>query len=122
MSSYFDSAAANVLGDFTSIVTVEDQVIKDVSAISDDREFPDDLRVKILGAISLLRYDNGPEKPATAGRRNSDLMRRSALIERLHDIFHTLAQRRVETRFGMLSDRPNGMLARREEWERSHRG
>ena len=118
MSSYFDSAAREVADDFDSIIGVEKRVISDVLLVTGDREFPDDLREKIVGLIAVWQYECAKNLPATKGREHSDALRYSALIERLHDAFHEVAQRGIVTRFGRLSDRPSGILAARDEYER----
>ena len=41
-------------------------------------------------------------------------MRGSQLIASLHSAFHEVASRRIDTRFGLLSDDPEGILKRRD--------
>jgi hypothetical protein len=130
MTAYFDSARREVTtyasafkddeaAFLRAVALVEFTVIADVTRVTGDREFPDDLREHILGDIAVLRVDAG-ELPETQGRRNARDFRDSELVERLHDRFHELARRRVTTRFGVLTDSPRQNLVMREEWEQEH--
>src|SRR5437899_3118341 len=127
MTAFFDAAAREV-GTYAAtfkddeeaflraIGWLEAGIIRDITRLTGDREFPDDLREKILGDIVLWRVGAG-ELPETHGRRNAREFRDSVLIERLHDRFHELARRRVVTRFGLLTDDPHQSLLLRQEWE-----
>lgn len=94
---------------------VEARVVRDVLLCTGDREFPDDLREKILTRIvasGLVDYSgkpraNGEAEDYAASTRSSDL------LGRLHSLFHELARRRHPTRFGPWSDSPEGNLYRR---------
>jgi len=127
MTAYFDAAAREVTayaaafkedeGAFLrAIGWLEAGIIRDVTRLTGDREFPDDLREQILGDIVVWRIDAG-ELPETEGRRSAREFHCSELIERLHDRFHELARRRVVTRFGLLADDPLQSLMLRQEWE-----
>lgn len=119
MSSYFDEAQREVADDFSSIAAVEKRVIRDVLLVTGDREFPDDLREAIVGEIAVYRYETfNDDLPPTRGHDMDEVSRMSHLIERLHERFHELARRGIVTRFGRLSDRPSGILAAREEYEK----
>jgi len=96
----------------------ESVVISMVHLVTGDREFPDDLREKILGHIAALRVATYPGLPPTPGRNRTRISRCSTLFEALHDDFHELARRRLDTRFGRLSDDPEGILSRRSAWDK----
>lgn len=53
----------------------------------------------------------------SAGKRNDaqalTRAKRSSLVDALHSFFHDLAARRVDTRFGRLTDNPRAILAAR---------
>lgn len=115
MSSYFDHAQSTIRNDFQSISTVEAQIKKDVLLVIGDQEFPDDLRQKILGIIATQQYDS-PVGPPTKGHQISEMMRYSELIDQLHSAFHNVARKQIKTRFGILSDKPNGILALRDAY------
>jgi len=109
MSSYFDKAQGEIKDDFSRIEEVEKTVIRDVSLVTGDREFPDDLRKEIQGLISVWRYDS------PKGREESDMLRLSWLIVELHEKFHQVAMRKIKTRFGRFSNNPDNDLFQREE-------
>lgn len=133
MSSYFDELSTELnslfkkytgLDDFREPVAsvkffidyrmLEEQVIKTVSLCTGDREFPDDLREKIQGIIAVKRVfgvDNNPNE------KNLDMLlavKNSELLSSLHSAFHEVASKRIATRFGLLSDNPDGILKRRD--------
>ncbi len=111
MSSYFDNASSQVSKDFAKILDIEAKVIADITSVINDPEFPTDLKVMIQNIIETKNY-NVPH-----AKEMDDCCRKSQLISDLHSAFHELAQRRVTTRFGMLSDRPTTILAMRESFE-----
>jgi hypothetical protein len=123
MTAYFDDLRREVhelsrvhpgADDFLEAVAViEARVLATVRLVTGDREFPDDLRERILGHAAVLAVDFVPGLPPTRGRDVARACRFSPLLEELHDDFHAVARRRVMTRFGVLSDDPSGILRRR---------
>jgi hypothetical protein len=121
MTAYFDELRAEVaaidaadtkawlarLGD------IERRVVGEVRLVTGDREFPDDLRELILGAIATKAvFALGPELPPTPRAvEYARVTRSSDLLETLHSLFHRLAARRIVTRFGLLSDSPRAILS-----------
>jgi len=114
MSSYFDKAEREAAESIEDAKAIEAAVIADVNLITGDREFPDDLRQKIQKAIALLRIEsvNG----ATKGKEWYESLGNSKLLSTLHSLFHEVAQARIETRFGILNDRPSSILSMRDEY------
>jgi len=103
---------------------VEEGAAKDALLNSGDREFPEDLREKITGAIALhgTRDLNGcglGREFYAKPRRLALAMRRSQLVGELHSIFHELVQRRIETRFGRWTDDPAANLKTREAHDKA---
>jgi hypothetical protein len=126
MTAYFN-AAADQVGSYAAMFTDEEMFLRavgwleaamivDVTAITGDREFPDDLREAMLGDIAVWRVDAGA-LPETMGRRHARLHRNSELVARLHGRFHDLARRQVVTRFGLLTDDPLDSLMKRQQWD-----
>ncbi len=127
MSSYFDalqrevSEAAEQCGEndaafLDAVQGIEGRMWADVTAITGDREFPDDLREAILGAFAVKSVHQVGDLPMPEKARERVLAYRSSrVVEDIHDLFHDLARRRLQTRFGLLSDNPPGILARRDE-------
>ena len=101
---------------------IERRVVEEVQLVTGDREFPEDLRERILLVIATRAvYDLSPAVPArqepveyAATTKTSDL------LETLHSLFHQLAARRVETRFGRLSDSPRAILNARNAYDQEH--
>jgi hypothetical protein len=123
MSSYFDALTREVSDGpqepeafIEHVRAIEGRVYATITQLTGDREFPDDLRERILGLFATQGvYQPGSlPTPAKAIERALGL-HYSRLIEDLHEAFHQVAQRRHETRFGRLSDHPAFDLARRDE-------
>lgn len=124
MSSYFDNLSRQVsevprepVETFISAVAViERSMIDDVVLVAGDREFPNDLREKIMSAIA--RWHVGTYAGLEASPKAKDYvvsLSMSELVETMHSIFHEVASRRIMTRFGRLSDHPKDILGRRDE-------
>jgi len=83
---------------------------------SGDREFPADLRERVMGAIACYAIA-GSFEDADFTERPKALaltLRRSRLVGELHRIFHEVAQRRIKTRFGLWTDDPGANLKARD--------
>lgn len=105
MSSYFDDADADVNGgDLSNALNVERRIVADVLDVSSDWEFPADARGWIETWIKDQALANDPRMFEVVGSR---------LIGSLHSVFHDVAARRIETRFGLLTDHPAYMLVAR---------
>lgn len=125
MSSYFDSMAREVrviAGWGTDEVflpalrEIEERLYRDVTAVTGDREFPEDLREQMLGVLATEAvYQPGdlpsPERAVEAATAS----RCSRAADDLHDLFHELARRRIETRFGILGDSPTHIALLRDD-------
>jgi hypothetical protein len=121
MSSYFDERDSIIQGDFSKIEEVEEEVKRDVMLVAGDRETPDQIRGDLMGIIATNEYTSqmykeNPDLPLTPGRINSEISKMSYLLMELHSYFHDIARQRIQTRFGMLSDKPDGILKRRDAW------
>lgn len=123
MTSYFDRAESEVsrltFSDAESylraVALVEENVLRDVLLNTGDREFPDDLRERILGIIAVKALKGPGNLPATQNARDYALsVRRSELLADLHSAFHALASRRVKCRWGYWSDSPSQNLVSRK--------
>lgn len=127
MSSYFDDKSHRVSeasyhagkcgADFIRVVAeIEQEVIKDCTLVAGDREFPPDLRERIMSIIANWHVGKqGDLEPTQKALEFTECMRMSELIERMHSLFHEVASRNVRTRFGRLSDHPVDILERRDE-------
>lgn len=135
MSSYFDA----IMREFRDIsplpeeeflaraTEIETRVIREVSLTTGDREFPEDLREKIQTCIAMMVYDYEPyasdgrarERKIPLNENSRDwllTMRYSRMCERLHSLFHELASRRIQHRFGgLFFDSPTMFLKQRDE-------
>ena len=99
---------------------VEGRVVRDVLLCTGDREFPNDLREKVLSTLTLKALVDYGGHLRVGVNRNEDAedylvtCRESELLGDLHSLFHELARRKVQTRFGGWSDSPAGNLSRRD--------
>jgi hypothetical protein len=123
MTSYFDKAEREAShltfldadSYLEAMAAVEEPVIHDVTLNTGDREFPDDLRERILGIIAVKAVRGPGGLPTTARTRDYVLsVRRSELLADLHSAFHALASRRVKCRWGFWSDSPSQNLLSRK--------
>lgn len=104
-----------------AVAFIEERVIRDVTLVTGDREFPDDLRERILGAIATQTVSrHAGLDPVPRAVDMTYTLRESWLCETLHSLFHVLAGRRIRTRFGLMQDSPRGILILRDEYEKSH--
>lgn len=128
MSSYFDALArevaeAHATADtpeacLEAVQAIEARLYQDVTQVTGDREFPDDLRERMLGVLAVKAvYQPGALPVPEKARRWVVECGSSRAVEDLHDLFHELARRRLVTRFGLLGDHPPSILARREEFD-----
>jgi hypothetical protein len=124
MSSYFDEKSRRVgelecsqEEDFiASVAEIEQQLIQDVVLVAGDRQFPQDLREKIMCLIAEWHVGHYAElEPRPEAVKFVACMRMSELVERMHGLFHEVARRRIVTRFGLLNDHPRSIIDRRDE-------
>jgi hypothetical protein len=125
MSSWFDAwdgeiqAIENIEDGEEFLVRmteIEKPRVHAICLCTGDREFPEDLREKILGIIARWSF-SGP-LPATERAREYALSTRmSRLSMDLHSVFHDVARGAFSTRFGRLSDSPSQILALRDEYD-----
>lgn len=120
MTAYFDDLRKEVRelpedGWLEALGAIEKRVAQEVMLVTGDREFPGDLREKILDTINMKAvYDLGAVPATKSAIRYAQTTRSSGLLEALHSIFHTVASRRIRTRFGFLSDSPRAILKARD--------
>lgn len=123
MSSYFDeqSGYAAKLWDITedrddiyfkALAAIENNVAETCSQVTNDHEFPDDLRQKIHGIIATHSIASPHHSSPNPKARERAMGGSSALIELLHDAFHEVMKRDIWARFGRFTDNPPSILAR----------
>lgn len=128
MSSYFDAMAREILeadesrpGNeefLAAVIAVEERLWREVTRVTGDREFPNDLREKVLGEFARHAVYQPEGVPMPWKAREFVLsLRCSRVLEHVHELFHDVARRRITTRFGRLSDSPTQILALREEYD-----
>jgi hypothetical protein len=127
VTSYFDNLRSEVsmlakLADedfIRELAELETKVAGVVSLCVGDREFPDDLREKAMGILAVKTVaQHFPHVPPVAQVREEAIMfRESRMVENLHSFFHEVARRRINTRFGYLSDSPEGNVKRRDSYD-----
>lgn len=141
MTDYFDTAdrevreclvAPNPNGLLTDdlyvsrVAEVEGRVVREVLLCTGDREFPDDLREKILNCIvkrGLVDFAGKLRDPPNADAVDyATTVHSSDLLGSLHSLFHEVARRRIYTRFGPWSDSPSGNLYRRDDHDANPEG
>lgn len=126
MSSYFDTKthAVNEASDkatddkefIRQVCEIERQLIRDVTLAAGDREFPADLREKAMALIARWHVGTFAGLPPTdEALKYALLTKMSELVDTMHSLFHDVARRRVQTRFGQLSDHPADIVNRRDE-------
>lgn len=125
MSSYFDDFDRQVRqfandydddGFLQCTAEAEQAMFEDVAAVTGDREFPHDLRERIMNAFAIESVKPTPT-PLRSAIEYVLRTRSSRVSGTVHSLFHELASRRIQTRFGLLSDDPYDIFVRRAEWE-----
>jgi hypothetical protein len=96
-----------------ALAEIERPMIHEVSLLTGDREFPEDLRERIQTAIAVYKIEQTPSLPENRGPEWAHTMRESGLVERLHSLFHEVGGRRLKTRYGLIFDSPIGFLRER---------
>ena len=120
MTRYFDEKNQMIRAlpkdDFiTDVFEIEMKVITDVEYAIGDREFPEDLREKILHIIFSKKIFNSGVSNVIEPKFNqySIITSSSELIKELHKLWHDVGSSRINTRYGYLSDDPEDFNKRR---------
>ena len=135
MSSYFDQLSREVRDAadqhveestdnlfLDAVQAIEERMYRDVTQVTGDREFPEDLREQILTALAVHGiYQPGFVPVPERARQTTLVTGISNAIEEVHSLFHEVARRGIDTRFGRLSDSPTHILALREDYEETLR-
>ena len=121
MSSYFDDLRTQVseIADAPDFIeqleALEEKVIKEVSLVTGDKYFPNDLRERIFRCIALCGVKTlhleGMEVKSEA-RDTALLCKYSVLFEELHSLFHEVGRRNIDAPY-KLSDSPSQILKQR---------
>jgi hypothetical protein len=115
MTAFFDDIAKQVSAladhDFINqLIQIEQELVRTVSLVTGDREFPEAHREKIQGIIAVRAIQPVPDFLVNKKQKEmAEMMHYSELVAELHGAFHALASERIETRFGMLYDDPFGV-------------
>lgn len=125
MTSYFDDANREISnaprdteGFMQKLCEIERRAKDDVLSCAGDREFPEDLRAKIVRTIRAEQVQDSLGALDTENSSMALAMRHSSLLADLHSIFHELASRRHRTRFTVWwSDSPDANVKLRKAWE-----
>lgn len=134
MTAYFDEMSRQIRHEFEicgdddqqlleAVMGIEAQLYRDVTAITGDREFPDDLREKMLGVLAVRCVFQPHDLPIPEKARERVLARvgYSRAVENMHDLFHDLARRGIATRFGRWNDDPSYCKVLRDEHDGEER-
>jgi hypothetical protein len=129
MTSYFDEKdrEVNALAEASESATefleslkqIEAEVIHEVSLVTGDREFPNGMREAIQGCIASKAIQPTKGMPENEGAKDwATSGKCSQLLMDLHSHFHRVSSRRIRVRFGLLTDNPRDILARRDEHDK----
>lgn len=119
MTAYFDDLTREVSGihGLENMLDFEKRVFDTLSMCVGDREFPDKLRKEAMGLYAkhaIFPVPSLPDMVNPEPRDYWDIMGLSRLVQELHSFFHTLAGKRIRTRFGYLTDDPSGITRSRD--------
>lgn len=119
MSSYFDRLSREVAGltvrgvDFLREVrAIEQGMLKDIETVLEQPELPDDIRTLIRSTIEQFAVPENPslvDPPKTINDRKmliNESLHVSTLVEHMHDLFHEISARKVNTKHGLIRDNP----------------
>lgn len=134
MSSYFDKFDKEV-GDMGRdetdnetflywMMLKEGEMVRDCELLAGDLDTPEDIRQAIIRCIltNKVHYEGGDKLGShiggvwceSIGARNAVVSRYSTLSRELHSLFHSIASRRIETRYGMIADNPAAAVRARD--------
>jgi hypothetical protein len=125
MLKYFKEALSETQNaSVDEIIAVEHRVISHVVLVCNDADFPEDLRLEIMGEIAVNSIQ--PFKDDESRNSNAvqyvDEEHSSLLIPKLSEWFQKLEKRKVTTRFGLLCGNPDEILISRTIWEEKEYG
>lgn len=98
---------------FGRMKEIEAVRLRTINLVTGDREFPDEWRERIQRIIAVYSVSTG--HPSDTAIAHALTMGYSKLSQESHSVFHEIADARIETRFGLLSDSPSDILTRRDE-------
>jgi len=121
MTTYFDNIAREIdKATLEEAIQIEEEMVRTVVLACGDREFPHETREQMMAAIATEQmcpqYTNGPDDPLANQKsiQYFNILGTSRLLDTLHGMFHNLALRRVQTRFGVLLDDPSDIVRARD--------
>lgn len=134
MSSYFDKfdrMVSDIARDETDnetflfwLMDAEKTMVRDCELLAGDRDTPEDVRREIIKCIltNKVHYEGGDKLGShiggiwcpSIGAQRAVISKQSALSKELHSLFHTIASRRIETRYGVIMDNPAAAVMARD--------
>lgn len=137
MSSYFDKfdREASVLADsfrgndegfLKALMGLEAPMIKTCELYAGDIDTPEDVRQAIIACIALhsIRYDGGDFMGDSTGpceaTRYAIVAKRSKLSTEMHSLWHDIARRRLQPRYGLVMDNPEHAVNARDRYVEEH--
>jgi len=116
MTAYWDDISLQVRDATTveEVVQIENQVSQIVRLLIGDREFPNDLREEIMTIMSVWQIDPELGLQSEQGRSYYGAVKISRMCQELHMVFHRVAERKIKTRFGVITDDPQESLRDRD--------
>lgn len=133
MSSYFDkfdretrvlaeSYLGNDEGFLKALMGLEAGMIKTCELFAGDIDTPDDIRQAIIGCIAVhaIRYEGGDFMGDSTGKCEATsyavVSKRSKLSAEMHSLWHEIARRRLQPRYGLVMDNPEYAVRARDRW------
>ncbi len=137
MSSYFDKfdrevrqLAQDTRGSdeqfLLQLKQLEATMIKTCELFAGDIDTPDDIRQAVIACIALnqVRYEGGDflgdSTGPSQGAQHAMCCKSSQLSHEMHSLFHDIARRRIETRYGLVMDNPEHAVRMRDQWVEEH--
>jgi len=95
-------------------VSLEAATFNTVIQLTGDREFPPHVREQAMNIIATKSIGDNPPGIPGGGRRQYEVAKLCQAVSTLHCLWHSLAEDRTTTRFGLLTDSPDEDLRARD--------
>ena len=143
MSSYFDKfnrqvrelsqeTRGNDEAFLKGLMELEKPLVRTCELFAGDRDTPEDIRKAVIGCIltNEVRYEGGDFLGShvggvlleSDGAQYACACRSSKLSQELHSLFHDIASRRIQTRYGLVMDDPEAAVKARDAYAESRFG
>ena len=117
MTAFWDQREREIheAGTIEEAIALEKATFDIVTQLTGDREFPNHVREQALIIMATKSISDCPKGIPGGGRRHYEVAKLCQAVSSLHCLWHFLAEDRITTRFGLLTDSPDEDLRARDK-------